>query len=106
MVINDLHIERVSVLPPEADAPLLIDADTVLSLAIALQRFQLIRRRNYEIAQINGTVQILQLLTRPLLDLSIEPLYKFAPEYLLGVLVPEGPDHRITITLCVINVKR
>jgi len=59
-VINDLGIERVSVLPFEADAPLLINADTVLALAITFQRFELIRSRNHEIAQIDGTVQILK----------------------------------------------
>ena len=60
MVINDLGIERVSVLPFEADAPLLINADTVLALAITFQRFELFRSRNHEIAQIYGTVQILK----------------------------------------------
>jgi hypothetical protein len=58
MVIDDLDIERVSVLPFEADTPLLINANTVLALAIAFQPFELIRRRNHEIAQIDGTVQI------------------------------------------------
>ena len=47
MVIDDLDIERVSALPFEADAPLLINADTVLALAIAFQHFELIRRRNH-----------------------------------------------------------
>jgi hypothetical protein len=106
MIINDLDIERVSVLPLEADAPLLIDPDAVLTLAIAFQRFQLIRRRNHEIAQISGAVQILQFLTRPLLNLSIKALHELTVEHRLRVLVPEGSDHRHTITSYVINVKR
>jgi len=106
MVINDLGIERVSVLPFEADAPLPINSDTVLALAIAFQRFQLIRRRSHEIAQINGAIQILQLLARPLLYPAIKPPHELTLEYRLGVLVPEGSDHVRTITLRVINVKR
>jgi hypothetical protein len=106
MAINDLGVERVSVLPLEADAPLLINADTALALSIAFQRFQLIRRRSHEIAQINGAIKIVQLLTRPLLYLAIKPPHELSLEYRLGILVPEGSDHCKTITLCVINVKR
>jgi len=106
MIINDLDIERVSVPPLEAYAPLLINPDTVLALAVAFQRFQLIRWWNHEIAQINGAIQILQLLTRPLLYPPIKPLHELTAEHRPRVLVPEGPDHLITITLCVINVKR
>jgi hypothetical protein len=106
MVIDDLDIERVSVLPVEADAPLLINAETVLAQAIAFQPFELIRQRNHEIAQIDGTVQILQLMARPLLDPAIERPHELSLEYRQGVLAPEGSDHRITITLRVINVKR
>ena len=106
MVINDLGVERVSVRPFEADAPLLINADTVLALSIAFQRFQRIRRRSHEIARITGAIKILQLLTRPLLYLAIKPPHELTLEYRLGIPVPEGSDHCKTITLCVINVKR
>ena len=78
----------------------------MLALAVAFQRFQLIRWWNHEIAQINGAIQILQLLTRPLLYPPIKSLHELTAEHRLRVLVPEGPDHLITITLCVINVKR
>ena len=37
MVIHDLDFESVSIRPTEADAPLVIDPDAVLSLAIARQ---------------------------------------------------------------------
>jgi hypothetical protein len=42
VVIDDLNIERVSLLPPEAHAPLLVNADTVLALTVTSQRFKLI----------------------------------------------------------------
>jgi len=71
--------------------PIAINPDTVLALAVAFQRFQLIRWWNHEIAQINGAIQILQLLTRPLLYLPIKSLHELTAEHRLRVLVPEGP---------------
>ena len=37
MVVDDFHVVRVAIPPPEADAPLGVDPDTVLSLADALE---------------------------------------------------------------------
>jgi hypothetical protein len=36
MVVNDLDIECIVVLPFKADAPLLVDPDAVLTLAIVI----------------------------------------------------------------------
>lgn len=36
MIVHDFDIERVAIIPDETDSPLLIDADAVLSLAIAV----------------------------------------------------------------------
>lgn len=52
MVIDNLGIEHVAILPSEADAPLLVDADAVLARAVALEYLELIRRGNHQIAQI------------------------------------------------------
>ena len=40
MVIDNLDIEGVATLEPEAHAPLVVDADAVLALAVALERFE------------------------------------------------------------------
>jgi hypothetical protein len=69
MVIDDLDIERVSVPPFKTDAPLLLNADTVLTLA--------------------------KLLARPLLDPTVERPHELTLENRPGVLVPEGLDHNI-----------
>jgi hypothetical protein len=45
MVIHDLHIVGVAVLPAKADAPLIIDANAVLSLSIPSQRLRPVARR-------------------------------------------------------------
>jgi hypothetical protein len=39
MIIDNFDFVRVSVHPFEADSPLLVDADAVLSLSIAFERF-------------------------------------------------------------------
>ena len=45
MVIHDLDIVRIARSPVEADAPLIVDADAVLTLAIAVKSFETIARR-------------------------------------------------------------
>lgn len=93
MVIDDLDIEHVAILPSEADAPLLVDADAVLASAVALECLELIRRRDHQIAQIRGAVEVFQLLACALLNLVVEALHKCPSEYRLRVFVLEGPDH-------------
>ena len=39
MVINDLNFKGIASSPHETNPPLLIDADTVLTLPVATQRF-------------------------------------------------------------------
>jgi len=41
VVVGDLDVERVSIAPDEADAPLFIDADAVLARAVSPQRLHL-----------------------------------------------------------------
>jgi len=93
MVIDDFHLERVSIRPLKADAPLLVDADAVLTLAVTLESFELIRRRDHEIAQIYRTVEIFELLARPLLDPTVESFHELSAKDRLGVLALERPDH-------------
>jgi hypothetical protein len=40
VIIDNLDLESVSVLPPEADPPLVVDSDAVLTRTIASQGFQ------------------------------------------------------------------
>ena len=40
MVVYNLHIKNVAFFPFKTDAPLIVDADAPLSLAITLQSFQ------------------------------------------------------------------
>ena len=45
-VIDDFNFMRAVMLPAEADAPLVIDADGVVAFAVALEDFQTIAGRD------------------------------------------------------------
>lgn len=69
MVVDDLHVEGVKVAPGEADAPLIVDADAPLTLAVAAQGFQPIARGRPQIVEPRGRVDREQLGAGPPLDL-------------------------------------
>ena len=106
MVIDNLGIEHVAILPSEADAPLLVDADAVLARAVALECLELIRRGNHQIAQIRSAIEVLQLLACALLNLVVQALHKCPFENRLRVFILEGPDHDQSLKHHDIIVKR
>jgi hypothetical protein len=92
VVVDDLHILRVAILPDEADAVLIVDADAVLSAPIACQGFQPIAGKRCQVSKFASGVELLQLPlghTRHLLQASAEP----AGKQRLGFGVLERPDH-------------
>jgi len=46
MVVDDLDVKCTCAFPAKADPPLIVDTDAVLPLALALQRFEPVTRRN------------------------------------------------------------
>jgi len=56
MIVNNLHVECVTVSPNETDAVLIVDADTVLALPIAFQSFETIAWKDCQIPQQMGRV--------------------------------------------------
>lgn len=106
MVIDNLNIESVAILPFEANAPLLVDADAVLARAVASECLELIRWGDHQIAQIRSAIEVLQLLARALLNLIIQALHKCPSEHRLRVFVLEGPDHDQSLKHRDIIVKR
>jgi hypothetical protein len=106
VVVNDLDIEHVTILPSEADAPLLIDADAVLARAVALERLELIRWGDHEVTQIRSAIEVLQFLACALLNLVVQALHKCPSEYRLSVFILEGPDHGQMLKHSDIIVKR
>eukprot|EP01012_Entosiphon_sulcatum_P051080 TRINITY_DN70118_c0_g1_i1.p1 TRINITY_DN70118_c0_g1~~TRINITY_DN70118_c0_g1_i1.p1 ORF type:complete len:121 (+),score=15.01 TRINITY_DN70118_c0_g1_i1:102-464(+) len=71
VIVDDLHFDGTRGGPFEASAPLFVDADAVLSLAVAGQCFQSVLRRNAQIAENDSGIQHGQLSHRD--GLNIHP---------------------------------
>jgi len=69
VVIDDLDVESIAVQPPEADALLLVNANTVLPRTVAFERLELIRWRDHQIPQVHSAIKVFELLARTLLNL-------------------------------------
>jgi hypothetical protein len=76
VVIDYFNIKRMAALKAEANAPLVVDADTVSTRPVAFERFEPIVGRNPQIVQLYRTVQHLQLAlgNRPDVDKPGDPL--------------------------------
>ena len=57
MVVDDLDVEGIRAAPHEADSPLIVDSNAVLSLPRSLQRLEAISGRDTKILQGDGPVQ-------------------------------------------------
>jgi hypothetical protein len=68
VIVNDLDVEGVCNFPAKADPPLIADADTVLHLALALQRFESVARWHPKIIESKRSMQVQQLPARRTLD--------------------------------------
>src|SRR6185295_19326691 len=70
VIVDDLDVVGMALSPNEADPPLVVDTDRMLSAAISLQCLQAIGRRNAQIVQAPGIVEQTQLAQRHGLDVS------------------------------------
>jgi hypothetical protein len=96
MVVHNFHFISVSVPPHEAEAPLIVDTNAVLALAVPMQFFQAISRNARQLVKIRGSVQGLQLAEGLTLDRP-EPPYGFPIKKALRIGASEGPNHNPTI---------
>ena len=92
MIVGNLHVIAVTIAPNETDAPLIIDPDRVLSLAISPQGLQLISRGRSQDAQFRCSVELEQFSEGNALD-RVETLAVLIMEKLLRALRAEAPDH-------------
>ena len=60
MVIGDFDIKSIAVLPAEADSPLIVDGDGVLTETIPLEGVQAVARRHFEVVDGSGQIDIFQ----------------------------------------------
>jgi hypothetical protein len=72
MIIHDFHLFCMPFSPHEANAPLVIDTDAVLSFAIPFQRYQPIQRWQPKVPQPHCRVERIELSEGPLLNRARE----------------------------------
>jgi hypothetical protein len=107
MIVNDFDILGTGVRPNEADAPLVVDPDTVLSDAIATQQFQPVSRRRSKITQRLGVMELPQFALSNPLQIGPQPPGEASVEQRLGILIGKRADHPLAVyPRCVMNVKR
>jgi hypothetical protein len=83
----------VTLAPCKANAPLVVDADAVLALAIALQALQSVSGQRRKRSQVRRRVEHIQFSKR-LTFHGPEAPHGFPAEKALGVGASEEPDHR------------
>ena len=105
MIIDDLHIFRPGSGPAEADAELVVDADAVLSSAIALERFEAVAGGHSKVFQPPGDLQLPELPPRDRLDLREAPDPSTVCQG-LGVGASKRYDHFLIVSRRVTIVKR
>ena len=77
MIVNDLDLMRIAVLPSEANAPLIVDPNTVQPSALPSQLLQPVARRNAQIIESLGSIdddQVAQHGALEIARISADPL--------------------------------
>ena len=93
MVVHDFHIVRSIVFPPKTDSALAVNADAVLTTAVARQRFQAIPATDIQFLQRPGAIQFDEFIVRSL-SKSVVGQHSFAVEQPISVPVVKALDHQ------------
>ena len=96
MIVDNLHVgwPRRSVSPLEANPPLIVNADAVLALAVAYQRFKTVPGQRGEISQRRSSLHTVKLQARGPFK-SRECLNPFSGGEFPGPLVPVADDSEL-----------
>jgi hypothetical protein len=98
MVVDDFDVDRFAVLPTETDAVLIIDADAILTGALAMKLFETISRRTVQVFKLVRTFKRVEFAPRLGVQIRVDPLSGFASifalEYILrgSIANPHGGD--------------
>jgi hypothetical protein len=92
VIVHDLNFVSIPLTPNEAQTPLVVNSDTVLSLALAAQGFQAVSRRRCQVTQFRGAVQLPELAPRDALD-SLKAAARLPAMKSLGFRAAERLDH-------------
>jgi len=93
VVVDDLNVKRVAVLPAEANPPLIVDTDTVLTRSVTLELFQPIAGRNPQVVQCLGRVDQAEFAEHGPVELGWEAADCLAAKEPFRVAIAESLDH-------------
>jgi hypothetical protein len=105
VVIGYLDIKRITALPSKADSVLVIDANTVLSCPISLERLKPVSRGRSKITNLVGAID----LDQPAKGNSGDLLKSsdWTPfKNLFGIPIAKGADQTSIVLRFALNVKR
>jgi hypothetical protein len=93
VIVDDFYVVRVSSEPAEADAPLIVDTDTVLTGPIPGEFFKTVCGRDAEVEEARRGIKHDQLAKSNSLKVGRHPANPLPLEQALGVAVAEATDH-------------
>lgn len=104
MIVHDLDLIGIAVVPDKANAPLVVDADAVLTVAVTRKSLKAITGRDSQVIQVRSVMEHHQLALRPALDMFREPADPTAFGNRLGITVAVTPDHLLSVAYHAISV--
>ena len=94
VVVDDLDVERVGGAPDEADAPLVVDANAVLTRPGSLENLEAIARRNAKVGERVGSINDDELSQCDALERRWKTARATAMKERFRVGVAKGANHR------------
>ena len=94
MIIHNLDAFSVAFCPDEADAPLIVDSNTVLARAAADQGLQSVPGRSREIAKQCRLIQLTQFALSAALYIARQPSGESPMKQRFGISIRKGQYHR------------
>ena len=98
MVVDDLYVVRVGSEPAEADAPLIVDADTVLTGPIPSELFKTVCGRDAEVEEAGRGIKHDEFAKGNSLKVRRHSANPLPFEKALGVGVAKAADHEHIVT--------
>lgn len=92
MIVNYLHVIRSIVRPPEANSPLMVDPNAVLTVAVACEQFKPVSAYPSEDLQGLSAIEVVQTAHR-LTGEGLEGRNPLAVKQTLGISISERLDH-------------
>jgi hypothetical protein len=105
VIICNFNIVRITLNEPEADAPLVVDGDRMLSFSFSSEFVEPISWRNPKVIQARCQIYVLELSSRPPYYVWRQSLGPTGREQSLRVLVDETLDHASNVMCHVTVVK-